>query len=311
MSVYCSGTNKWEFKPMAMPEHNPMANPQPGLAQFPQLFTNQGVNRLPHILGRIGNLEVRLARNSSEIAAAQETRFRVFYDELGASRRFVHVLEQRDSDRFDALCDHLLVLDRSIGGPDHRQVVGTYRLLPQEPGSKSACYSDQEFLLSDLMARHPEKRFLELGRSCVLPEYRTKRIVELLWQGIWAYCLHNRIDVMTGCASFPGIYPAAHSESLSFLAHNSRADADWDVRALPERYFPIDLMPKEAVNARRALASMPPLLKGYIRLGARIGDGCVIDEDFRTTDVFVILPVKMISERYVNHFGTSAGRYAA
>jgi len=296
---------------MSLPEENPVAVQQAGLAQFPQLFTNRDLNRLPHILGRIGDLEVRLARNSSEIAAAQEIRFRVFYDELGASRRYVHVLEQRDSDRFDSLCDHLLVLDRSIGGPDHRQVVGTYRLLPQEPGGSAPCYSDEEFGLSDLMARHPAKRFLELGRSCVLPEYRTKRIVELLWQGIWVYCLHHGVDVMTGCASFSGVFPAAHAEALSFLAHNCRADSEWDVRAVPERYFPIDLMPSEAVDARRSLAGMPPLLKGYLRLGARIGDGCVIDHDFRTTDVFVILPVEMISQRYVNHFGTTADRYAA
>jgi putative hemolysin len=296
---------------MALLEENPAQAAQPGLAQFPQLFTKRGVNDMPHILGRIGNLEVRLARNSSEIAAAQEIRFRVFYDELGASRRYVHMLEQRDSDRFDSLCDHLLVLDRSISGPDQRQVVATYRLLQQEPGGSSACYSDDEFSLSELIARHPQKRFLELGRSCVLPEYRTKRIVELLWQGIWAYCLHHRIDVMTGCASFHGIFPAAHAEPLSFLAHNCRADAQWDVSALPDRYFPIDLMPSEAVDGRRAIAAMPPLLKGYLRLGARIGDGCVIDHDFRTTDVFVILPVEMISKRYVNHFGTSADRYAA
>lgn len=282
-----------------------------GLAPFRGLYTNRDVNVLPHILGRIGNLEVRLARNSSEVAAAQETRFRVFYDELGASRSYVHELEQRDSDRFDSLCDHLLVLDRSISGPDHRQVVGTYRLLRQRPGNPTICYSDQEFPLSELMQRHRERHFLELGRSCVLPQYRTKRIVELLWQGIWAYSLHHGVDVMAGCASFPGTRPAAHAEPLSYLAQQCRADPEWDVRAIDERYFPTDLMPSEAVDPRRALAALPPLVKGYLRLGARIGDGCVIDADFRTTDVFVILPVEMISRRYLNHFGSGAQRYAA
>lgn len=296
---------------MTTPAENQLGRIQAELAPLQHLYTNRDVNALPHILGRIGHLEVRLARNSSEVTAAQETRFRVFYDELGASRQYVHMLEQRDSDRFDSMCDHLLVLDRSIGGPDHRQVVGTYRLLRQNPGNLTACYSDEEFCLSELMQHHPEKRFLELGRSCVLLEYRTKRIVELLWQGIWAYSLYHGIDVMTGCASFPGISPAAHAEPLSFLAQNCRADPEWDVRALAEHYFPTDLMPCEAVDARRALAAMPPLLKGYLRLGARIGDGCVIDGDFRTTDVFVILPVEKISSRYINHFGSGAERYAA
>ncbi|MCV0394968.1 MAG: GNAT family N-acetyltransferase [Rhizobiaceae bacterium] len=263
-------------------------------------------------LGRIGTLETRLARNASEIAAAQEIRFRVFYDELGAKRQFVHILEQRDADRFDDVCDHLVVLDTAIGGPDHRQIVGTYRLLPQDKAiAAGGFYTQDEFEIGALMARHGERRFLELGRSCVLPEYRTKRTVELLWQGIWAYCRLRRVDVMTGCASFPGTVPAAHAEALSFLHHNCRADAQWDARALPHRYCSMDLMPAEAVSARTALAAMPPLIKGYLRLGASIGDGCVVDQDFSTTDVLVILPVERISNRYLNYYGAEATRFAA
>lgn len=276
---------------------------------------NRGPSRkceVPKILGRIGQLEVRLARGSAEISAAQEVRFRVFYDELGASRHYVHHLEQRDADRFDTLCDHLLVIDTSVHGPINRQVVGTYRLMRQDQEAPSGrFYSDQEFALSDLARRRPARRFLELGRSCVLPEYRTKRVVELLWQGIWAYSLHHGVDVMTGCASFSGVVPAAHAEPLSFLAQNCRASAEWDVPALPHRYCTMDLMPAEAVDGKRALAAMPPLLKGYLRLGARIGDGCVIDHDFGTTDVLVILPVEAISQRYINHYGAGAERYAA
>jgi putative hemolysin len=264
------------------------------------------------LLGRIGSLEVRIARNSSEVAAAQEVRFRVFYDELGAKRHYVHALEQRDADRFDAICDHLLVFDTAIPGPDHRQIVGTYRLLRQESAlAAGGFYSDEEFELEGLMARHPGRRFLELGRSCVLPEYRSKRTVELLWQGIWAYCRIHGIDVMTGCASFHGVVPAAHAEALSLLAHNFRPEPEWDVRAVPGRYRPMDLVPSEAIDARRALAAMPPLIKGYLRLGARFGDGCVVDEDFGTTDVFVVLSTDWISGRYINYYGSEAQRFAA
>lgn len=263
-------------------------------------------------LGRIGNLEARLARNSSEVAAAQEVRFRVFYDELGAKRQFVHALEQRDADRFDAICDHLLVLDTTLPGPEHRQIVGTYRLLRQESAmAAGGFYSDEEFELESLMARHPDRRFLELGRSCVLPEYRSKRTVELLWQGIWAYCRIHGIDVMTGCASFHGTVPAAHAEALSLLAHNFRPEPEWDVRALAARYRPMDLMPAEAIDVRRALAAMPPLIKGYLRIGARFGDGCVVDADFGTTDVFVILSTDWIAGRYINYYGAEAERFAA
>lgn len=266
----------------------------------------------PALLGRIGTLETRLARNSSEIAAAQEVRFRVFYDELGAKRHFVHALEQRDADRFDGVCDHLLVLDSSIPGPDQRRIVGTYRLLRQECAlAAGGFYSEDEFEIETLMARHPGRRFLELGRSCVLPEYRSKRTVELLWQGIWAYCRLHAIDVMTGCASFPGVVPAAHAQALSFLAQNAPAEREWAVSAVASRRQPMDLMPGEAVDLRTALAAMPPLVKGYLRLGARFGDGCVIDRDFHTTDVFVVLPVEWISERYINYYGAEAQRFAA
>ena len=266
----------------------------------------------PTLLGRIGALEVRLARNASEIAAAQEVRFRVFYDELGAKRGFVHLLEARDADRFDAVCDHLVVVDTAIAGPDHRQIVGTYRLLRQEVAEASGgFYSADEFELDALVARHPGRRFLELGRSCVLPEYRTKRTVELLWQGIWAYARHHGVDVMTGCASFPGTLPAAHAAPLSFLAHNCAAQGEWHVRAVAARFRTMDLMPEEAVDARAALAAMPPLIKGYLRLGARFGEGCVVDRDFGTTDIFVVLPVEAISERYIAYYGADAERFAA
>lgn len=259
-------------------------------------------------LGRMGPLEVRLAQDPAEIALAQELRFRVFCEEMGACRQRAAEMDERDSDRFDAVCDHLLVLDMEAGG----DVVGTYRLLRQDAAlAAGGFYSSEEFEIESLVARHPTLRFLELGRSCVLPPYRSKRTIELLWQGIWAYVKRHDIGVMTGCASFPGVVPAAHAQALSFLAHNCRADAHWDVRAVGERYHPIDLMPSEAVEMRAALAAMPPLIKGYLRLGGRIGDGCVIDQDFGTTDVFIVLPVSAISERYINHYGPEAQRYAA
>jgi L-ornithine Nalpha-acyltransferase len=263
-------------------------------------------------LGRIGSLEVRLARDPAEIVASQEVRFRVFYEELGAKRQVAHALEQRDADRFDEACDHLLVFDTSIPGPDTNKIVGTYRLLRQERTSVTGgFYSNDEFELDSLVARHPGLRFLELGRSCVLPAYRSKRTIEVLWQGIWAYINHYEVGVMSGCASFHGTVPAQHAEALSYLAHYCRPDPLWDVRAVEDRYQPMDLMPVEAINARSAFAALPPLIKGYLRAGAKIGDGCVIDHDFGTTDVFIILPVTAIVARYVNYLTTEAERFAA
>jgi putative hemolysin len=190
--------------------------------------------------------------------------------------------------------------------------VGTYRLLRQEiAAGAGGFYSEGEFELRKLVARHPGQRFLELGRSCVLPEYRSKRTIEILWQGIWAYINHYRIGVMTGCASFHGTAPAAHAEALSYLAHNCRASLEWDVRAVSGRYCPMDLVPAEAIGMKSALAAMPPLIKGYLRVGAKIGDGCVIDHQFGTVDVFIVMPVKEIAARYVSYYSGEAERCAA
>jgi putative hemolysin len=263
-------------------------------------------------LGRIGTLEVRLARHEDEIAAAQEIRYRVFYDELGAKHDATMTPERRDTDRFDAICDHLLVVDTTLPGPEHKRIVGTYRLLRQECAvAAGGFYSEDEFELKSLINRHPGQRFLELGRSCVLAEYRSKRTIELLWQGIWAYVHSHDIDVMGGCASFHGTVPAAHAEALSYLHHYCRTDGDWDIRAVAGRYCSMDLMPKEAINAKSAIVALPPLIKGYLRVGSRIGDGCVVDGDFGTVDVFVVLPVKEISSRYINYYGSDAQRFAA
>ena len=264
------------------------------------------------VLGRIGSLETRLARNDREIDAAQAVRYRVFVEEMHATLNPDAMRRRRDIDSYDAICDHLLVVDNAIEGDIEDQIVGTYRLLRQDVAlANSGFYSASEFDIQPLLDRHPEKRFMELGRSCVVPDYRTKRTVELLWQGNWAYALKHGINSMFGCASFPGVYPEQHALALSFLQQNIPASGDWAVSALPELYREMDLMPAEAINARKALSAMPPLIKGYMRLGAMIGDGAVVDHAFNTTDVLVVLPIASISNRYINYYGADAGRFAS
>lgn len=275
-------------------------------------------NALPHSLdgfdgqrslGRLGSLEVRLARGATEVEAAQEIRYRVFRMETAGM--IAGTGTRRDEDEFDAICDHLLVIDTALPAAASR-VVGTYRLLPDDRAhAAGGFYSEREFAIAELVARHPDRRFLELGRSCVVPEYRTRRTVELLWQGVWAYCRQRQVDVMCGCASFAGVLPAAHAAALSYLVHFHAAEGDWQVRALPQRYVSMDLMPAEAVDERVALGALPPLVKGYLRLGARFGEGCVIDREFGSTDVFVVLPVETISQRYIRYYGSEAERFAA
>ena len=270
------------------------------------------VRKTTDVLGRIGQLETRLARTNAEIDAAQAVRYRVFVEEMNAQISPDAMRRKRDIDAWDMVCDHLLVLDTAIEGDAVEQIVGTYRLLRQDVAKSSGgFYSQSEFDVEPLLARNPEKRFMELGRSCVLPEYRTKRTVELLWQGAWAYALKHRVDAMFGCGSFSGVVPEEHALALSFLHQNLLARDEWGVRAHADRHRTMDLMPSEAVNARKALAAMPPLIKGYLRLGATIGDGAVVDNAFRTTDVLIVLPIGSISGRYINYYGADAGRFAS
>jgi putative hemolysin len=172
-------------------------------------------------------------------------------------------------------------------------------------------YTAGEFDIGGLIARHPSLKFLELGRSCVLPPYRDKRTVELLWHGIWTYVRRHRLDVMIGCASLSGTDPDALALPLSFLHHYARVPEAWRARARPERYVDMNRMSREAVDTRKALRALPPLIRGYLRLGAGIGDGAVIDHQFSTTDVLIVLPVSAISSRYLAHFSPETQRYAA
>ena len=270
---------------------------------------------LPETLGRIGSLEVRLARTVQDIRRAQRLRFNVFYEEMSATPSPRNRIARRDIDPFDRVCDHLLVIDhdfrRHPGGRPRPRVVGTYRLLRQEKAEReTGFYSAAEYDFRGLLEAHPGHRVLELGRSCVLRPYRTKRTVELLWRGIWRYVRHHRIDLMIGCASLEGADPATHAVQLSFLHHTARAPEAWRVSALPQRYVPMNRLAREGLDARAALTSLPPLIKAYLRIGARFGDGAVVDRQFSTTDVFVVLRVEDIDRRYIDFYSDGASEQA-
>ena len=266
-------------------------------------------------LGRIGSLEVRLARGPREIWRAQRLRYRVFYQEMSAKPDVISRMFRRDADRFDKACDHLLVIDhaaRGRFGGIKPKVVGTYRLMRQSAAERlGGFYTESEFDLGPMLALHPGGRFLELGRSCVLQPYRTKRTVELLWSGIWAYLQHHRIDAMFGCASFDGTDPDALALPLSFLHHHASSEGAWAAAAHAGQFVSMDRLPPEMVDAKLALKQLPPLIKGYLRIGARFGTGAVVDRQFGTTDVLVVLPVSAIDKRYTDYYGGEGPRHAA
>ncbi|MEP3278607.1 MAG: GNAT family N-acetyltransferase [Stappiaceae bacterium] len=269
-------------------------------------------------LGRIGSLEVRLAKSNFEIRKAQQLRYHVFYEEMSAIADAQALATRRDQDSFDPFCEHLLVLDHDVRprtkplGRRKPKIVGTYRLLRQEVADRhGGFYTAGEFDVQPVIDSKPGLKFLELGRSCVLEPYRNKRTVELLWHGIWAYVLLHKIDAMIGCASIEGIDPDRLAQQLSFLHHHCSAPPEWQISALPDLRVEMNRMPKDQLNDRAAMRELPPLIKGYLRLGAYIGDGAVIDHQFGTTDVLIILPVAKLNSRYVNYYGADASRHAS
>jgi putative hemolysin len=257
---------------------------------------------LPEVLSTAGELEVRLARGPEDVLAAQRLRYQVFYEEMSAQPTPQMAAARRDFDAFDEICDILLVVDP--GRAEGDSVVGTYRLLRQDVAmSHGGFYSSSEYDLGPLLGQLSEnRRGLELGRSCVHPAYRTNATIQLLWRGIASYLGAHRIAYMFGCASLPGTDPVALAPQLAFLRRRFLAPAELRVRALPDRYVLMDFGDQDELSERRAMKALPPLVKGYLRLGCFVGDGAVIDRQFGTTDIFIILPVERIRERYFSHF---------
>ncbi|HEX2592492.1 MAG TPA: GNAT family N-acyltransferase [Rhizomicrobium sp.] len=259
------------------------------------------------VLAVTGALEVRLAETDGEIEQAQRLRYRVFYEEMSAVPTPAMRESRRDFDHFDDVCDHLLVVDRSVHDDEGQPVVvGTYRLMREEYAKKAGgFYTATEYDIAPMLAGMPKgTRYLELGRSCVLKEYRSRAsTMQLLWRGLMAYCARFSLDVMFGCASFQGTDVKALAAPLSYLHHFQSMPPEMRARARPELYVDMNLMPKDALDQKETLRALPPLVKGYVRAGCRIGDGAVIDRQFDTTDVFIFLPLASMDSRYKSRFG--------
>ncbi len=249
---------------------------------------------------RSGNLEVRLARSDADIDAAQALRYRIFYEAMAAQPTPEMAARRRDFDDFDMLCDHLLVIDHALGsGPE--SVVGTYRLIRRAAAERiGGFYSASEYDIG-VLTTYPGN-ILELGRSCVDLSYRKGAAMQLLWRGIAAFVFHYDIALMFGCASLPGTDPKALSGALSYLYYHHLAPPALRPRALPERYVDMRLMPASEIDPRAALVGLPPLIKGYLRLGGFIGDGAVIDEQFNTTDVCIVVKTDLVTDKYFQHY---------
>lgn len=253
---------------------------------------------------RAANLGVRLAVSQDELDAVQALRYQVFYEEMGARPDAATMASRRDSDEFDALADHLLVVDHDLGeGPG--SVVGTYRLIREEAAARHGhFYSESEYDISVLKTFAGRK--LELGRSCTARAYRNRSVMQLLWRGIAAYVFHYGIDLMFGCASLTGTDPDALAGELTYLATHHMAPEAIRPRALPSRYIEMRRAAPDAVSPKHALLRLPPLIKGYLRLGGFVGEGAVIDHQFNTTDISIVVQTDLVTDKYYRHYEREA-----
>ncbi|MEM7214633.1 MAG: GNAT family N-acyltransferase [Pseudomonadota bacterium] len=275
-----------------------------------QFLTSNAEPSSGGLLGKLGDLETRLAQDRQELRAAQKVRYQVFCEELSARKNLLSRLQKRELDAHDEKCDHLLVLDRRNDGINN--IVGTQRFFVRRADETGKdFYSQQEFDVEALVGLHPEKTFMELGRSCILPNYRGKRTMELMWQGTWAYALQNKVDVMLGCASFHTCDAEEVSDMLGFLSGYTGDDEVWQVGAVADDKIVLKEHGHENPNDRRIFKKLPPLIKGYLRLGAIFSTEAVRDHEFGTIDVLVVLPIEHISKRYLAYYGEDASKHRA
>lgn len=244
---------------------------------------------------------VKLAETEAELHAAQRLRYDVFVTELGGGGEMVDHAARIEQDRFDPYFDHLIARDDETGA-----VIGVYRLLRDDQTSgPGQFYSEDEYDLSVLRASG--RKLLELGRSCLHPDYRGGMAMYHLWSGLAAYAETHGIEVMFGVASFHGTDVAALAQPLSMLHHNHLAPPDLRVRARGAQFQTMDLVPAADLDRRAAMVAVPSLIKGYLRLGGYVGEGAFVDHSFNTTDICLILDTARMNDRQRRIYAGGAG----
>ncbi|MDQ2088678.1 GNAT family N-acetyltransferase [Marimonas arenosa] len=230
--------------------------------------------------------EVRLAESEQDLRAAQRLRYHVFVEELGGGGEMVDHAERLERDAFDAVSDHMILIDHNRGTTALEHVVGVYRLMREENAAAAGrFYSESEYDLTPLRASG--RRLLELGRSCLLPDYRGGAAMYHLWNGLAGYVEDHGIELLFGVASFHGTDVMSLAQPLTLLHHRHLAPEALRVRS--KDFQRMDLVPEAALDRRAAMLKVPALIKAYLRLGGVVGEGAFIDHAFNTTDICLIM----------------------
>ena len=243
------------------------------------------------------NFTIKIAESNFEIKKAQSLRYKIFFKEKKIKKKSFKFLLQRDYDFYDKISDHLIIIDNNREIRDN--VIGTYRLLRGNCAKLyRGFYTEQEFDISNLKKNFSSKDILELGRSCVHPQYRSGIILKLLWQGISNYIKMYKIKILMGCASFHGTNPSKFKDEFSLLYESYRLPEDYNVKSLQSNEISFN----KNINHSTILNKLPPLIKGYLRAGGMVSENFYIDTEFETIDYCVIMLTEKIVSRYQNKF---------
>ena len=243
--------------------------------------------------------DVKLAESRSEIKLAQKLRYKVFFSERIHSPILNIGNFRRDSDKFDNYADHIIVKFRKNKFSKTR-VIGTYRLLKQSVAEKkSGFYSCDEFNLDNLLNSKIYNNMLELSRSCISQKFRNKNVLKLMWNEIYRYINKNNIDALFGTASFLDTNINKIEDQLIYLNNNHKMSDNIKVNALANYKVKVDYEKQIDINLK-LISKLPTLIKAYLKFNASIGEGAVVDNRFKTTDVFVFLPIEEINKDYIN-----------
>jgi putative hemolysin len=242
------------------------------------------------------NYSIKLAETKSELKQAQALRYSVFYKEKKAKPTFTKKIIKLDYDKIDKYADHLIVLDKKN---TKNKIVGTYRLIRGDVAKLfGGYYSSSEFNLINITNNYKDKHILELGRSCVHQDYRNGSIMNLLWKAIAEYVKLYDIKILLGCASFSGIEPTKYSDELSYLRQNFCLPEHLSVESFDKNIYPVYKLKENNSNQLRIFAKLPPLLKGYLRIGGKVSHNFYVDHNFNTIDLCVVVNTSDIDEKY-------------
>ncbi len=245
--------------------------------------------------------DIRLAKEEPDLLAAQRLRYRVFVEELGGDGPMVDHQARLERDEFDSHVDHLVLIDQRRDPAQLDHVVGVYRLLPgQRAASLGRFYCDNEYDLSKLKASG--RPMLELGRSCVLPEFRGGIGMLLMWNALSEYVLDRKVEILFGVASFHGTDATPLAQPLSWLHHNHLAPVELRPTARADGFQRMDLVAEADLDRRAAMTGMPALIKAYLRLGGTVGEGAFVDHEFNTTDVLLMMDTVAMSAKHRDYY---------